>query len=297
MRDPVSGVFRVSSWYDPHPGRTPERLRLTGVVEAPGVPPTPAEHDADHRGKWVGNSALPITVDRADPTNFRVEWDQVSKTDWAALARDAAQQQAAQAARMMPLDPNLGDGEPVNPGFAAGTFPGAGSGASSGAFPGAADFSGPAGGSDFAGVTGPLADQLNQVFRQLGIDPNAANVTVTSNVTTSFGGAGAGAGTGFGAGVGAGVGAPTEPAQAVVLAVHDLPMPPGAPGGAEISLVNLTLDVTRADGGSYSTVLRIGFRTAARRAAVATVGARLPVLVDPANPQRVAIDTSRIDLP
>lgn len=284
MRDPVSGVFRVSSWYDPHPGRTPERLRLTGVVEAPGVPPTPAEHDADHRGKWVGNSALPITVDRADPTNFRVEWDQVSKTDWAAMARDAAQQQAAQAARMMPLDPGLGAGEPINPGFAAG------SGAASGAFPGAADFSGPAGGPGLAGVTGPLADQLNQVFRQLGIDPNAANVTVTSNVTTSFGGAGAGAGVG-------GVGAPTESAQAVVLAVHDLPMPPGAPGGGEISLVNLTLDVSRADGSSYSTVLRIGFRTAARRAVVATVGARLPVLVDPANPQRVAIDTGRIDLP
>jgi hypothetical protein len=88
----------------------------------------------------------------------------------------------------------------------------------------------------------------------------------------------------------------SEQASAVVLAVHDVPgvVEPRGPGS---SLVNLTLDVTRADGSSYSTSSRIGFSTPARRAAVATVGHRVPVLVNPALPQQVTVDLSRIDLP
>ena len=94
MKDPVSGVFRVADWYDAHPHSSPPGTRLTGVIVADGVPPTTAEVPADHHGKWVGQTELPVTVDRADPRNFRVEWDQVVKNDW----RETARQRANEAA-------------------------------------------------------------------------------------------------------------------------------------------------------------------------------------------------------
>lgn len=95
MKDPVSGVFKVADWYDKHPSSTPPGTTLTGVLVADGMPPTPAEAPADHHGKWVGQQELPVTVDRADPSNFRVEWDQVVKNDWRSTARQRANEAAA----------------------------------------------------------------------------------------------------------------------------------------------------------------------------------------------------------
>jgi hypothetical protein len=74
-------------------------------------------------------------------------------------------------------------------------------------------------------------------------------------------------------------------ATAVVLAVHDAD---GSVGAADI-----TLDI-KAPGGGYTAVTRISFRTAEQRARVAVPGATLPVLIDPADRNRVVIDTSRI---
>jgi hypothetical protein len=90
MKDPVSGVFRVSDWYDAHPNGSPSAIRLTGVIIADALAPTPTEAPADHHGKWVGNNELPVTVDRTDPSNFRIEWDQVLKQDWRATAQQRA---------------------------------------------------------------------------------------------------------------------------------------------------------------------------------------------------------------
>lgn len=111
MKDPVSGVFRVADWYDKHPNSSPSGTTLTGVVVADGLPPTPAETPADHRGKWVGQDELPITVDRADPSNFRVEWDQVVHNDWRSTARQRATEAAARMAAgdqdTQRVDPNV----------------------------------------------------------------------------------------------------------------------------------------------------------------------------------------------
>lgn len=84
-----------------------------------------------------------------------------------------------------------------------------------------------------------------------------------------------------------------QQASARVLAAHEVPVPqnlPQAPGG----LWDLTLDVSPTSGSGYSTVLRIGFSSPERRAAIAEVGRDLPVLADPARPDRIAIDTSRL---
>jgi hypothetical protein len=76
-----------------------------------------------------------------------------------------------------------------------------------------------------------------------------------------------------------------EQASAVVLAAQDVPGPP-APGGT----VDLTLQVTRANGSVYTTPTRISFSTPERRAAITTPGTRLKVRIDPNVPARIAID-------
>lgn len=255
MKDPVSGVFRVADWYDAHPRSSPPGTRLTGVIVADGVPPTPAETPVDHHGKWVGQDELPITVDRADPANFRVEWDQVVQNDWRATAQQRAQQAAA----------NLAAGDQAPAQAAAAQSPGQPS---------------------ILNAFGDMSSVMEQAMRQAGIDPNlldAANVHVQTSVdmptvTTNFLGA-----------------QPNTQATGVVTAVHDvtpvMPLPEG------MSQADLTLDVRRPDGSTYAVTTRLGFRTPARRAALAVVGRELPVLVAANDPGRVVVDVARLNLP
>jgi hypothetical protein len=59
-------------------------------------------------------------------------------------------------------------------------------------------------------------------------------------------------------------------------------------------MVDLTLEVTRANGSTYTAPARMSFSTPEQRAAVATPGTRLGVRIDPNAPARVTIDpTSR----
>jgi hypothetical protein len=83
-----------------------------------------------------------------------------------------------------------------------------------------------------------------------------------------------------------------QSATARVLAVHEVPIPAGMPGAPPAGLVDLTLDVALPDGGGYSTTMRIGFSTPQKRAKVATVGLTLPVRVNPAARDQIAIDTA-----
>ena len=55
--------------------------------------------------------------------------------------------------------------------------------------------------------------------------------------------------------------------------------------------VDLTLEITRPDGTTHLVRTRVGFSTPERRARVTRVGAVLPVRLDPADPDKVAIDT------
>ena len=79
-----------------------------------------------------------------------------------------------------------------------------------------------------------------------------------------------------------------ELASAIVLAAQDVAPRPGfaAPGAA----VDLTLEVRRADGSSYTARTTLSVPSPEQRAAVATPGARLSVLIDPNDPSRVEID-------
>ena len=48
MKDPVRGVFRVSSWHDVKPGTPPPPgNRIVGTISGPGIPDTTAERKLD----------------------------------------------------------------------------------------------------------------------------------------------------------------------------------------------------------------------------------------------------------
>jgi hypothetical protein len=85
-----------------------------------------------------------------------------------------------------------------------------------------------------------------------------------------------------------------QPARARVLAVYEISVPSTMPRAAPGGIVDLTLDVTPASGLGYSTRMRIGFSTPQKRATIAAVGWDLPVLVDPAHPDKVVVDTARL---
>ncbi len=82
-------------------------------------------------------------------------------------------------------------------------------------------------------------------------------------------------------------------ATATVLAVYDVPVPPGMPGAGPAGVADLTLDV-HLPGGGYSTTMRIAFSTPDKRARIGTQGVTLPVLVNPAARDQIAIDTARL---
>jgi hypothetical protein len=84
-----------------------------------------------------------------------------------------------------------------------------------------------------------------------------------------------------------------QAATATVIAAHEVVVPaglPSSPGG----LWDLTLDVAPPDGPGYTTVTRIAFSSAQKRAEIASLGRALPVLADPARRDRIVIDTARL---
>lgn len=56
------------------------------------------------------------------------------------------------------------------------------------------------------------------------------------------------------------------------------------------TLANVAVRVTHPDGTEYTTTARFGFRTAARRAQIGFVGARVPVRIDPQDRARLCLD-------
>jgi hypothetical protein len=104
IRDPVRGTAEVVSCSD-HRGRAElEKCRLQLVVTAEDVPATAVEQQAlVHRSRWPApGMTLPATIDRANPSNVRIEWDEVP--DERARAQQRAERKAipGRAARRRP---------------------------------------------------------------------------------------------------------------------------------------------------------------------------------------------------
>ncbi len=78
MKDPVRGSAKVAS-ASVLSGLSSSHLRL--VITAGGVPPTPIEVKTTRHGdRWPNEGdTIPVTVDRANPQNFTIEWSAVQK--------------------------------------------------------------------------------------------------------------------------------------------------------------------------------------------------------------------------
>jgi hypothetical protein len=261
MRDPIRGEFKVTGRYFAHPGSNSYREVLTGVVSAPGIPPTPGEHLTDTAGRWVNHEVLPVLVDRGEPARFVILWDEVPKPDWRADAR----REAAQAADQMRSASSAGASSAGATAQAAAPLP---EGAQ------APDW-----------VRGMLASLGSQMPQGTGhpviIDGGTEVIDLTAGHLSA-----ADAGRLMATG---------EPATAVLTGIAEVPVPQAALPGPTASLCDLSLEVTRPDGQTYQARTRLGFRDAQRRAAVTAPGMVLPVRIDPVDPSRVAIDVPAFD--
>jgi hypothetical protein len=107
MKDPVRGQAQVVSCSVHGDDGIWQNCRMQLVVHAEGVPATPAEHsELVHNQKWPQpGMTLPVTVDRANPEKFKIEWGEVQNS------RDRAAASAqAMAARMRGEAPQGGFG-------------------------------------------------------------------------------------------------------------------------------------------------------------------------------------------
>ena len=79
MKDPVRGTAQVVACSRMTQAAVASNCVMNLVVSADGLPATPVEHEAIVRqDRWPhGGQVLPVTVDRADPTRLKVEWDEV----------------------------------------------------------------------------------------------------------------------------------------------------------------------------------------------------------------------------
>jgi hypothetical protein len=300
MRDPVRGVFRVTGFYDKHPSSNPPGTRVTGVITAPGIPATSAEHKVDERGRWASHQELPVLVDRADPSRFAILWSEVQNVSWRDSEMSSAQAVADQlnaaqfnAAQFNAAQFNAAQFNAAQPGFQP--------------YVEQAPFPGPPG-SQPGIPTYPGQPGYPQVQISMSSLPPDAAAALQSAVAQALGAAGLGQSQVLGApgrpapGMPGGGLTPEQAAQmvaggggerasAVVLDAREIAVPPGMPS-APAGMVDITLEIRRADGTRYTAVTRVGFSTAERRARVATPGTQLSVHIDPSDRSRVAIDTT-----
>jgi hypothetical protein len=88
MKDPVRGQAQVVSCSMNRGDGVWQNCHLQLVVQGEGVPATSAEHnELIHRNKWPSpGMALPITIDRANPQKFKIEWGEVQDSRQRAAA-------------------------------------------------------------------------------------------------------------------------------------------------------------------------------------------------------------------
>lgn len=102
MDDPIRGRAQVVSATMHHGRGIYQMCEMQLVVQADGVPATAVAFGGlVHRDRWpFPGAVLPVTVDRADPHNVSIEWDEVASSK--ARSRASAESLAA----MMRGDPS-----------------------------------------------------------------------------------------------------------------------------------------------------------------------------------------------
>jgi hypothetical protein len=101
MSDPVRGTAQVVSCSANRGRGVYQNCHLQLVVSAEGIPASAVEQQTlVHRSRWpFPGMTLPATIDRANPANVRIEWDEMPD------ARDRARQTAEGMAAAMRAAP------------------------------------------------------------------------------------------------------------------------------------------------------------------------------------------------
>lgn len=259
ISQPVDAEFRIVACSANSGGAVYENCTMDGVVSGPGIDPVSVHHTSmvTPTAKWpYPGMVLPVTVDHDHPDRLKINWGAVPDS------RDVARQMAADTAHQMATGAPAATDQPV-------------------------------------AVPAQYQTMINDIVSRA----QAAGATVTTSYQTEVVGApgrpvpgstGGGLTPAESAQAAAGGAAAIglQPTTATVLAAHEVPIPPGLSVSAPGGVWDLTLDVAGTPG--YSAVLRITFSSPAKREQIAAVGRTLPVLADPANHDRIAIDTSRL---
>ena len=105
MSDPVRGSAQVVSCSTNRGRGVYQNCHLQLVVQAEGVPDRAVEQQTlVHRSRWPSpGMTLPATVDRANPTHVRIEWDELP--DACDRARQTAEGMAAAMRTAQPPPP------------------------------------------------------------------------------------------------------------------------------------------------------------------------------------------------
>jgi hypothetical protein len=79
MTDPVPGMMLVTAASMPSRSALYHMSRITGVISAEGVAPTAVQYGGLIKTSLWPNpgTQIPVVVDRADPTRFAIQWDQM----------------------------------------------------------------------------------------------------------------------------------------------------------------------------------------------------------------------------
>ena len=95
MKDPVRGTGQVVSASQHRGHGIYQNCKMQLVIQTDGVPATAVSfHGLVHNKRWPSpGMTLPVTVDRANPQEFKIEWDDVQ--DSGDRARSSAEQMAA----------------------------------------------------------------------------------------------------------------------------------------------------------------------------------------------------------
>ena len=82
IKHPERGVLRVLGRHDEHLYPSATGHRITGIITAPGMPPHRIEHKMDEPARWEGVTAVPVVIERNDPSKFVVLWEELESGAW-----------------------------------------------------------------------------------------------------------------------------------------------------------------------------------------------------------------------
>jgi hypothetical protein len=82
IKYPERGVLRVIGRHDEHSRPSTTGTRIAGIITAPGMPAARIEHKMEDPARWEGVTAVPVTVDRNDPSKFVVMWEELDSGAW-----------------------------------------------------------------------------------------------------------------------------------------------------------------------------------------------------------------------